>query len=62
MNASMIRFALKSFPQAIGVNESLLQTTLECVPLCFVNRELGLPITPGWDSIRLLTCPALLVF
>jgi len=50
MNASMIRFALKSFPQAKEVNEILLQTTLEHVPLGFVGRERGFPDTPGWDS------------
>ena len=51
MNASMIRCALESFPQAKEVNDSLMQTTLECVPLCFVNREPGLPFTPCWDSL-----------
>jgi len=50
MNASMIRFALKSFPQARQVNDLLLQTTMDCVPLGFVNREPGLHTTPGWDS------------
>ena len=50
MNASMIRFALKSFPQARQVNDLLLQTTMDCVPSGFMNREPGLPTTPGWDS------------
>ena len=49
MNASMIRFALKSFPQAKELNDSLMRTTLECVPLGFVSIEVGLPVTPGWD-------------
>lgn len=50
MNASMIRLALKSFPQAKEMNEILLQTTLEHVPLGFVGRVRGFPDTPGWDS------------
>ena len=50
MNASMIRFALRSFPQAKQVNDQLLQATLDCVPLAYINREPGITITPGWDS------------
>lgn len=50
MNASMIRFALKSFPQAKQINDALLEATLDCVPLVFIGPEPGLPSTPGWDS------------
>ena len=46
----MIRFALKSFPQAKQVNDQLLQATLDCVPLAYTNREPGITITPEWDS------------
>ena len=50
MHASMIRFALKSFPQAEQINDALLEATLDCVPLVFVGPGPGLPSTPGWDS------------
>ena len=43
-------FSPKNFPQAQQVNDLVLQTTIDCVPLGFVNREPGLPTTPGWDS------------
>ena len=36
--------------QAKAVNNTLLQATLECVPLSFLNGEFGLPSTPGLDS------------
>ena len=49
MNASMIRFALKSFPQAKQINDLLLQATVDCVPLAYVSTEPGLPTIPGWD-------------
>ena len=42
MNASMIRFALKSFPQANEVNKTLIQATLDNVPLCFLSDTLEL--------------------
>ena len=50
MNASMIRFALKSFPQAHEVNKNLIQATLDSVPFCFLSNKPGTPVTPGWDS------------
>ena len=50
MNASMIMFALKSFPQAKQINDLLLQATVDCAPLAYVSTEPGLPTTPGWDS------------
>ena len=50
MNASMSRFALKSFPQAKEMNENLIEATLEHVPLCFLGSQRGFPITPGWNS------------
>ena len=59
MNASMIRFALKSFPHAKDVNDLLMQTTLDCVPLAFANGESDLPITPA--GTRLPMCLALQV-
>ena len=37
MNASMIRFALKSFPQAKEVNKTPIQATLDNVPFCFLS-------------------------
>ena len=50
MNASMVRFALKSFPQAKQINDALLEATLDCVPLVLIGPEPGLPSTLGWDS------------
>ena len=50
MHASMIRFALKSFPQAQEVNKILMQATLDCVPFCYLSNMPGTPVTPGWDS------------
>ena len=50
MHASMIRFALKSFPQAKQFKEALLEATLKCVPLVFIGHEPGLTSTPGWDA------------
>ena len=50
MNASMIRLALKSFPQANEVNNTLIQATLDCVPFTYLSAENGVPVTPGWDS------------
>ena len=50
MNASMIRFALKIFPQANEVYNTLIQATLECVPFRYLSAENGVPVTPGWDS------------
>ena len=50
MNASMCRFALKSFPKAKEMNDCLIEATLKNVPLCFLSSQRGFPITPGWDS------------
>ena len=50
MNASMIRFALKSYPSAGDVNKALIQVTLDCVPFKYLSAEAGFPTTPGWDS------------
>ena len=50
MKASMIRFALKSYPNAVEENKALIQTTLDCVPLKHLSAVTGFPTTPGWDS------------
>ena len=50
MNASLFRFALKSFPQAKEVDKTLIQATLDCVSFCFLSKNPGTPVTPGWDS------------
>ena len=50
MKASMIRFAFKSYPNAVEENKALIQTTLECVPLKHLSAVIGYPTTPGWDS------------
>ena len=42
-NASMIRFALKSYPSAGDVNKALIQVTLDCVPLKNLSAENGIP-------------------
>ena len=50
MNASMIRFALKSFPSAGDLSKSLILTTLDCVPFKYLSHVNGSPLTPGWAS------------
>ena len=55
MNASLIRFAFKFFPQADEVNKDLVQVTLESVPFAFLSNLPGIPITPGWDSPAYVT-------
>ena len=50
MNASMIRFALKSFPSAEDLNQTLIQNTLDCVPFKYLSPVNRAPLTPGWDT------------
>lgn len=51
MNASMIRFALKSFRQANEVNTNPIQATLDSVAFCFLSNKPGTLVNPGWDSL-----------
>ena len=59
MKASMIRFALKSFPSAGDLNKTLIQTTLDCVPFKYLSPVDGAPLTPGWDTPAYVSCLAL---
>ena len=50
MKASMIRFAIKSYPLAVEENKALTRITLDCVPIKHAIARPGFPATPGWDA------------